>query len=66
MTIVGSTINPTVGFILPIVFYWKVKKDTPLLSCTKISAIIVAVVIVIVSVLSLVNFFMGLFEDDSQ
>ena len=23
MTLVGSTINPIIGFILPVIFYWK-------------------------------------------
>ena len=27
MTLVGSTINPVIGFILPVVFYWEYIKD---------------------------------------
>jgi len=33
MTIVGSTTNPAVGFILPIVFYWRICSDIPTCSC---------------------------------
>ena len=27
MTLVGSTINPIIGFIMPVVFYWHFIKD---------------------------------------
>ena len=27
MTLVGSTINPIIGFIMPVVFYWEFIKD---------------------------------------
>jgi amino acid permease len=27
MTLVGSTINPIMGFILPVIFYWNFIKD---------------------------------------
>lgn len=39
-------------------FYWKVKKDLPLLSKEKLTALSVAVIIVIVSILGLVDFTM--------
>ena len=64
MTIVGSTTNPAVGFILPIVFYWKTLDDLPLCSYEKIFALIVAVVIILTSILGLVNFFIGVATDD--
>ena len=59
MTLVGSTTNPAVGFILPIIFYWKsIEPDNvPLCSCKKITAITVAVFIILISMLSLYNFF---------
>jgi len=62
MTLVGSTTNPAVGFILPIIFYWKsIENDkVPLCSCKKMTALTVALFIIAISVLSLVNFFMGL------
>lgn len=60
MTLVGSTTNPAVGFILPILFYWKTLKNTSILSCKKITALLVATVIIAVSIMSLVNFFMTL------
>lgn len=62
MTLVGSTTNPAVGFILPIIFYWKsIEKDNvPLCSVEKITALVVAIFIIAISCLSLVNFFMGL------
>ena len=59
MTLVGSTTNPAVGFILPIIFYWKsIESDNvPICSCTKITALVVASFITIISMLSLYNFF---------
>ncbi len=59
MTLVGSTTNPAVGFVLPIIFYWKsIEEDNvPVCSCQKITAIIVAVFIICISMLSLYNFF---------
>jgi amino acid permease len=63
MTLVGSTINPVIGFILPIVFYWQYMKDEPWYSKDKIISGITAVVISIVSVLSLVNFFQTVGKD---
>ena len=62
MTLVGSTTNPAVGFIFPIIFYWKsIEADgVPLLSCKKITAMVVAGFIIIISCLSLTNFFMSI------
>lgn len=62
MTLVGSTTNPAVGFILPIVFYWKTlsNEGVPLASCQKITALLVAMFIIVISILSLVNFFLTL------
>ena len=62
MTLVGSTTNPAVGFILPIVFYWKsIEEDkVPIVSCQKLTALFVAIFIIGISCLSLVNFFMNI------
>ena len=57
MTLVGSTINPIIGFILPVVFYWPSIKKKPLCSLDKIMAISNVVIISVVSVLSIVKFF---------
>ena len=59
MTLVGSTTNPAVGFILPIIFYWKsIEPDNvPICSLKKITAISVATFIIMISMLSLYNFF---------
>ena len=58
MTLVGSTTNPTVGFILPIVYYWKIlDKNAAWWSTQKLIAILVAVFIIAISCLSLYNFF---------
>eukprot|EP00347_Sterkiella_histriomuscorum_P011277 403373068 len=56
ITIAGCTFNPIVGFILPIIYYWKTIEDKKLLSKEKILAIIVGVVIIIVSVLGMYDF----------
>ena len=62
MTLVGCTTNPAVGFILPIVFYWKAIEpdNVPICSCKKILALVVASFIICISCLSLINFFMTL------
>ena len=59
MTLVGSTTNPAVGFILPIIFYWKsIEPDNvPVCSLQKLTALTVAIFITIISMLSLYNFF---------
>ena len=59
MTLVGSTTNPAVGFILPIVFYWKAIEpdNVSIFSFKKMSALLVASFIICISCLSLINFF---------
>ena len=59
MTLVGSTTNPAVGFILPIIFYWKTIENDgiPMCTMTKITALVVATFIICISMLSLYNFF---------
>ena len=68
MTLVGSTTNPAVGFILPIIFYWKVmdQDKVPLCSFKKITAITVASFIIIISCLSLTNFFMSIGDNKDE
>jgi hypothetical protein len=61
MTLVGSSINPIVGFILPVIFYWKTIKNKSIYSFDKIQCIICTVIIIIASLLSLINYFMELF-----
>mmetsp|Transcript_24315 Transcript_24315/g.32577 ORF Transcript_24315/g.32577 Transcript_24315/m.32577 type:complete len:105 (+) Transcript_24315:1528-1842(+) len=62
MILVGSTTNPAVGFILPIIFYWKSIEDqkVPLCSMKKLLAIAVAIFIIGISILSLYNWFDGI------
>ncbi|TNV72093.1 hypothetical protein FGO68_gene7968 [Halteria grandinella] len=62
LTIVGSTTNPVVGFIFPIMFYWKLTPDIPILSRQKIFSLIVAVLVIAISVIDLLNFF--LYKED--
>lgn len=59
MTLVGSTTNPAIGFILPIIFYWKSlePKKVPMWSGRKILALVVAIFIIAISCLSLYNWF---------
>lgn len=61
MTLVGSTIDPAIGFFVPIIFYWKSLENdnVPTCSCTKITAIIVAVFVFIISILALIDLFMN-------
>jgi len=57
MTLVGSTVNPIIGFILPVVFYWKIIPEKSIFSFDKMAGLLNCVVITVVSILSLVNFF---------
>ena len=59
MTLVGATTNPAVGFILPIIFYWKSieSQNVPICSVTKVVAMVVAIFIIGISLLSLYNWF---------
>ena len=57
MTLVGSTINPIIGFILPVIFYWPQIKDQPWYSSEKMKAYLNCAVIGIASILSFVNYF---------
>ena len=54
MALVGASINPVIGFILPVVFYWKTIEKLPIFSTEKLLAIFVVIVISICSVLGLV------------
>lgn len=56
ITLAGATINPVIGFIIPVAFYWKVKADRPIFSIEKLTSLFVAVIIIIVSIVSLGNF----------
>lgn len=57
MTLVGSSINPIIGFLLPIIFYWPYMKELPWYSKDKLISAFTGFVITVVSVLSLYNFF---------
>lgn len=59
MTIVGSTINPIIGFIMPVCFWYPYMKHKPWYSREKLISIMTVVIIVVVSILSLVEFFGG-------
>ena len=56
MTLVGCTIKPVVGFIMPVLFYWPQISHTPWYGIEKIKAISNVVVITIVSILGFINF----------
>ena len=58
LTIVGSTTNPIVGFIIPIMFYWRLNPEQPLLSRGKIVSLTVAILVVAISIVDLLNFFL--------
>ena len=60
LTIVGSTITPTIGFLIPIVFYLKVHDDKPIFwSKKKLVPIIVGVIVVVISIINLANFYIN-------
>ena len=56
ITITGCTTNPLNGFLLPIIYYWKVIENKPFLSKEKITAIVVIIVISVCSILGFVSF----------
>ena len=66
MTLVGSTINPIIGFILPVVFYWDQIKEKSIFSVEKMTGLANCAVIIVVSVLSLVKFFSDLISGDDD
>ena len=53
ITLTGATINPVVGYIIPILFYWKVREDLPLKSKEKIFCLFTIIVITAASIMSL-------------
>ena len=56
MALVGSTINPIIGFLMPVVFYWKVMKEKNAKNTLdKVAMVLTVVVIVIVSIASFIN-----------
>jgi len=57
MTLVGSSINPLIGFIIPILFYQKQIQNEPWHSKNKLFSYFVIFLIVSVSGLSLFEFF---------
>jgi amino acid permease len=63
MTLVGSTINPLIGFILPILFYLKQIENQPWHCKNKLFSYFVILLIIGVSGLSLFEFFTS---DDLQ
>jgi len=66
MTLVGSSINPVIGFILPVVFYWKILEGKPWYHIEKIKGMLNVVIIIVVSILSLVKFFSEISSPDDD
>jgi amino acid permease len=56
ITLAGATINPVIGFIIPVAFYWKVKQELPWTSKEKLTSLLVAIIIIVVSLMGLGNF----------
>jgi amino acid permease len=56
MTLVGSTTNPALGFVLPIIFYWKLLKNEPAFGWRKIRILLTMTFIITMSQMSLVNY----------
>jgi hypothetical protein len=53
MAIVGSTINPIVGFILPIIFYWNIIEEIKNFSIRKILIVLLLILLIILMIFSL-------------
>jgi len=56
MTIAGSTTNPALGFLVPMIFYWKIIKKEPSFSWKRIRILLTCAFIIAVSFMSLYNF----------
>lgn len=67
MALAGCTTNPMVsfskpnlkmqiGFLIPVIMYWEIHKDKPIMSKEKLLSGGVFVVIVLTSILGLINF----------
>jgi hypothetical protein len=55
------------GFIIPVIFYWKVRDDLPVYSKEKIVSLLSAVIIIVVSIMSLGQFiYSKIHVDDSS
>ena len=54
MTLVGSSIDPIIGFIMPVVFYWPYMKDKPWYDKDKIFSTLTVIIITVASTLSLI------------
>lgn len=63
ITLVGSTINPIIGFILPVVLYWPYIKKSKYCSIERIAAVSTVVFMIVISILSLIDFFSPKYED---
>ena len=57
MTLVGSTINPVIGFIIPVLFYQKLLKNKPWYHIDRLFSYFVILFVIVVSILSLYEFF---------
>jgi amino acid permease len=64
ITLAGATINPVLGFIIPVIFHWKVHQEKPLLSWEKGLSLASAIVIILVSLMSLGQFIYQKVHDD--
>ena len=66
ITLAGATINPVIGFIIPVIFYWKVKEELPISSKEKILSLLSAVIIIVVSIMSLGQFIYSKIHGDNN
>ena len=56
MTLSGATIQPFAGFIIPIIFFWGIKRGTPFCSGPKLKSMVVVVFVFIICCFSMYNF----------
>ena len=54
MALVGSTINPIIGFILPVVFYWRVMKEKG--SKNKLDQVAIVLTVIVIVIASIASF----------
>lgn len=56
MALAGCTTNPMIGFLIPVMMYWRIHSEKPWTSKEKLLSGSVFVIIVLTSILGLINF----------
>jgi amino acid permease len=58
ITLVGSTTNPTICFVIPILFYWRLNPEVSVFSREKGFSLFVLILMISISIIDLIHFFL--------